>query len=94
VLKQAQASPGNVSARLGGNPLRNNWETVTVWEDRASMEAFMRSEPHLTAMRNMPRWASPKSVLTDWEATDPEVTKAEAHRHLRDGMTYAERRKS
>lgn len=59
VREQMQASPGLVSGNIRADFLRKRFYTYTVWRDKASMLAFMRTEPHATAMRRFAQASLP-----------------------------------
>lgn len=65
-MGQARAAPGNLSAearRIGGVH-----HTVSVWQTRAAMLAYLRSGVHRQALRVFPRIATGKvaGYLADW----------------------------
>jgi heme-degrading monooxygenase HmoA len=80
-IEQAQKSQGNlgVDALADAN---NEWWSVSSWQDRDPMNAFVSSEPHRTIMGRIDRycdeatfvdWEQPGAGLPDWQAS---------HRHL------------
>ena len=48
-LKQAKAAPGNISADV--RTVDGVYHTLTVWETRDAMQAFMRTGAHAKAMK-------------------------------------------
>ncbi len=50
---QVMASPGARSMMLRAQPLARHFTTVSWWDDEAAMRAFVRTDPHRSAMR---RW--------------------------------------
>ncbi|GEM_PF-2982075 len=82
VQKQAAASRGNVKSAIKAGLFSNRWYTLSVWEDRASMLAFLREEPHATAIRNMAKWGRPDSTFVEFTPANPDVTWAEAKHQL------------
>jgi hypothetical protein len=53
IRKQAMRSPGARSLFLRARPLARHFTTVSWWDDQATIIAFVRTDPHRTAMR---RW--------------------------------------
>ena len=56
-IEQAQKSEGN----LGADALAdadNAWWSVSAWQERGPMEAFVRSEPHLTITTRLDHYPS------------------------------------
>jgi len=65
VLEQAKSTDGN----LGGDVLadvNNAWWTVTAWQDRAHMGAFVGAQPHLGTMDHLDTWCD-QAHFVDWE---------------------------
>ena len=67
VQKQLDQTPGVIKYGVSTSPLRKHYYTWTVWADRASMTAFMSTEPHATAMTRLEAWATEDAAFTDWE---------------------------
>lgn len=55
-MAQARAAEGNLSAQA--RRIDGVHHTVSVWRDREAMLAYLRSGPHLRAMRLFPRIAT------------------------------------
>ncbi|MGY1821947.1 antibiotic biosynthesis monooxygenase [Geodermatophilus sp. SYSU D00079] len=53
IRRQAMRSPGARSLHLRARPLARHFTTVSWWDDQAAVAAFVRTDPHRTAMR---RW--------------------------------------
>ncbi|MGY1688996.1 hypothetical protein [Geodermatophilus sp. SYSU D01105] len=53
IRRQAMRSPGARSLVLRARPLARHFTTVSWWDDQATMVAFVRTDPHRSAMR---RW--------------------------------------
>jgi hypothetical protein len=49
VLEQAKNSHGNLGADVLADA-HNTWWTLTAWQERDSIQAFMGTEPHLSTM--------------------------------------------
>jgi hypothetical protein len=50
---QTMRSPGARSLMLRAQPLARRFTTVSWWDDEAAVRAFVRTDPHRSAMR---RW--------------------------------------
>ncbi len=53
IRAQTMASPGARSMLLRAQPLVRRFTTVSWWDDEAAVRAFVRADPHRSAMR---RW--------------------------------------
>jgi hypothetical protein len=51
-MEQAQKSDGNLRADALADA-NNAWWTVSAWQDRGLMRAFVRKEPHLSTMERL-----------------------------------------
>ncbi len=70
VQRQLKETSGLVRYGLRANFLRKRYWTFSVWEDRASLDAFLLAEPHATAMRRMRQWVVPgNSTVVTWDST-------------------------
>jgi heme-degrading monooxygenase HmoA len=71
VVEQAQNSPGNLHADVLAEASSTYW-TRTVWQDRALMNAFVGSQPHLSTMDRIDGWCD-EATFIDWEqeSADP-----------------------
>ena len=68
-LEQAQKAAGN----LGSDALaeaHDTWWSVTSWQDRGTMQAFVAAEPHQTVMTRLSDWCD-EAAFVDWEQPDP-----------------------
>ena len=50
-VRQLARTPGVLGYSVRAAPHRRTFWTLTVWEDRAAMAAYVRAEPHRSAMR-------------------------------------------
>ena len=50
-VRQLARTPGVLGYSLRAAPHRRTFWTLSVWEDRTAMAAYVRAEPHRTAMR-------------------------------------------
>jgi hypothetical protein len=53
IRSQTRRSPGARSLMLRAQPLARRFTTVSWWDDQAAVRAFVRADPHRSAMR---RW--------------------------------------
>ncbi|WP_371481400.1 DUF3291 domain-containing protein [Kitasatospora sp. NBC_00315] len=81
--RQLRTAPGAVGASLIAQPLRRTFWTLSAWEDRAALDAYVRAEPHRSIMTSL-RGVMKDSVFTFWEAGAEELPIAwpEARRRL------------
>jgi heme-degrading monooxygenase HmoA len=71
VAEQANASKGSLGERALADAHNAYW-TITGWEDRPSVEAFVKSEPHLATEARLDEWCD-EATFADWEQTDTEL---------------------
>lgn len=80
-LGQARAAPGSMWVRVRGGRRLDFW-TLTAWTDEASMMRYRNSGAHGKAMPKLKVWCDEASYA-HWEQPDgPDVSWAEAERHL------------
>jgi hypothetical protein len=65
VVEQAKASSGNLGADVLAEANNTYW-TRTAWQERALMDAFVGTEPHLSTMRRIDGWCD-EATFVDWE---------------------------
>lgn len=75
---QARKSPGLISYGLKTRLPRKQFWTLSVWDARPSVRAFVESEPHATAVIKFEKWGGPDAAFTDWESSDSDPTWATA----------------
>ena len=79
--RQARRSPGNVTVDVLRDAHGGYW-TRTVWDDAASMHAFMVSGVHRQAMPKLLDWCD-EAALVRWEQASATLPSwEEAHRRL------------
>ncbi|GAA2576529.1 MULTISPECIES: DUF3291 domain-containing protein [Streptomyces] len=84
VYRQAQRSPGNVGVGLRADPWHKTFWTLSVWEDHKALQAYVRTEPHLSVMTKL-KPAMRESLFTSWkQAGGQPPTWEEADRRLID----------
>ena len=81
--KQVKSAPGAVGASLIAQPLKGVFWTLSAWEDRKSLYAYAKAEPHYTIMTSL-RAVTKVSVFTFWDTTAEQlpVTWPEAKHRL------------
>jgi hypothetical protein len=70
-IEQAQKADGN----LGANALAdadNAWWSVTAWQDRRLMQAFVDREPHLGISKRLDHYCD-EATFADWEQDSPDL---------------------
>jgi hypothetical protein len=70
-IEQAQKSDGN----LGTDALAdadNAWWSVSAWQERGPMRAFVSSEPHLSIMAHLDDWCD-EATFADWEQASTDL---------------------
>jgi len=80
-LEQAQKSDGNlgVDALADAN---NAWWSVSSWQERRPMHAYVRSEPHQTIRSKIDRYCD-EATFVDWEQDSPDLPDWQTNwRHL------------
>ncbi|HEY2306084.1 MAG TPA: antibiotic biosynthesis monooxygenase [Streptosporangiaceae bacterium] len=65
VVEQAQGTEGNLGADVLAEAHNTYW-TRTAWQERAAMDSFVGSEPHLSTMGRIDDWCD-EATFVDWE---------------------------
>lgn len=84
VEKQLSQTPGLVRYGLKAELRRKQFWTYSVWQDRGAMGAFMRTEPHASAIQRLNEWAGRGVAFTNWESSDGSIDWTEARKRLTD----------
>jgi hypothetical protein len=71
VLEQAKAAEGNLGADALADA-NNVWWTLTAWQGRDQMQAFVGGEPHLGTMARLDDWCD-EATFADWEQVSPDL---------------------
>jgi hypothetical protein len=91
VARQAKKTPGLVKYALKADfPLRRFW-TLTVWNNRESIRAFVTSEPHKTAVQRFSKWAGEGSAFAEWTSEDGSINWQEGFERLKAPTFYYKR---
>ena len=83
VQNQLAQTPGAIKFGLNADLLGKRYYTYSVWDDRASMNAFLRAEPHAKAMKRIEAWGGNGAAFTDWETKGSSVDWDEAMQQLK-----------
>jgi quinol monooxygenase YgiN len=70
VLEQAMKSEGNLGADALAEA-HDAWWSVTAWDDRAHMEAYVNTDPHLSTEALLDHLCD-EATFVDWEQASPE----------------------
>lgn len=83
VRKQLSSTEGLVGYTLRAKPLARDHWTLSVWDDRAALQQFMRTSPHVGVMGSLKPHMGPTKFL-QWEitTTDGRPSWTEALRRL------------
>jgi hypothetical protein len=81
VLEQAQKSTGNLGADALADA-NNAWWSVTSWQERPPMEAFVSQEPHQSTMALLDHLCD-EATFVDWEQASPDLPDWQtSYRHI------------
>ena len=85
-LEQAKKSDGNLGSDVLADA-NNAWWTLTAWQERRAMHAFVGSEPHRGTMRRLDDWCD-EATFADWDqdSTDLPDWQASYRRLVADGQ--------
>jgi hypothetical protein len=88
-LEQAQKSEGNLGVDALGDA-NNAWWTVSSWQDRRLMHAFVGNQPHRSIMGRLDHYCD-EATFVDWEQDSPDLPDWQtSHRNLVADGTAAE----
>ena len=68
-IEQAQKSAGNLGADALADA-SNAWWSVSAWQERQPMLAFVNSEPHLSISQRLDHFCD-EATFVDWEQASP-----------------------
>jgi quinol monooxygenase YgiN len=71
VLEQAMKSEGNLGADALAEA-HDAWWSVTAWDDRAHMEAYVSTDPHLSTEALLDHLCD-EATFVDWEQDTPQL---------------------
>jgi hypothetical protein len=88
-IEQAQKSEGNLGAGALADA-NNAWWSVSSWQARGPMQAFVNSEPHLSITARLDHYCD-EATFVDWEQDSPDLPDWQTSwRHLTAGGQVAE----
>jgi len=70
-IEQAQKSDGNLGADALADA-NNAWWSVSSWQARGPMRAFVRSEPHRSITARLDHYCD-EATFVDWEQDSPDL---------------------
>jgi heme-degrading monooxygenase HmoA len=70
-LEQAKGSDGNVGADVLADA-NNTWWTLTAWQERGLMRAFVGTDPHKSTMARLDDWCD-EATFVDWEQASADL---------------------
>jgi len=80
-IEQAQKAAGNLGADALADA-NNAWWSVSSWQGRDLMRAFVGSEPHLAIMDRLDHYCD-EATFVDWEQASADLPDWQTgHRHL------------
>jgi quinol monooxygenase YgiN len=80
-IEQAQKSAGNLGADALADA-NNAWWSVSAWQERGPMQAFVQSEPHLAISARLDHFCD-EATFVDWEQDGPDLPDWQTNwRHL------------
>ncbi|MGH9433753.1 MAG: hypothetical protein ACRD3T_19665 [Terriglobia bacterium] len=88
VEKQLQKSSGMVRYGLKTDVPRKHFWTLSVWEDRASVNAFVAAQPHAAAVKKFERWAGEGAAFVEWKASSSDPAWAAVFDKLKNPTFY------
>jgi quinol monooxygenase YgiN len=68
-IEQAQKSEGNLGADALADA-NNAWWSVSAWQGRRTMQAFVNSEPHLSISKRLDHFCD-EATFVDWQQASP-----------------------
>ena len=71
VLEQAMKSQGNLGADALAEA-HDAWWSVTAWQDRAQMEGYVNTDPHLSTETLLDHLCD-EATFVDWEQASPQL---------------------
>ena len=88
IENQLRKSPGIVRYGLKTNVPQKHFWTLSVWDSRASVNAFVAAQPHATAVGQFERWAGEGAAFVEWEASSSDFAWAEVFDKLKNPTFY------
>jgi hypothetical protein len=88
VERQLRETTGLARYSLRADFLHRRFWTLSVWADRAAVNAFVRSEPHATATSRFQDWAEEGAAFVQWTSPEGSINWKEAMERLKDPSFY------
>ena len=88
VASQAKRTPGYVAHGLKADFPRRRFWTLSVWNDRGAVNAFVRSEPHSKAVKKFKDWAGEGAAFAEWSNDNSSIDWTEAMERLKTPNFY------
>jgi hypothetical protein len=80
-IEQAQKSEGNLGADALADA-NNAWWSVSSWQDRRLMRAFVGHQPHRSILKRLDHYCD-EATFADWDQDSPDLPDwPTSHRHL------------
>ena len=70
-LEQAKLSVGNLDSDVLADA-NNAWWTLTAWQERRAMHAFVGTQPHRGTMARLDDWCD-EATFVDWEQASADL---------------------
>jgi hypothetical protein len=70
-LEQAKKSDGSLGADVLADA-NDTWWTVTAWQERRPMQAFVGTEPHRSTMARLDDWCD-EATFVDWHQASADL---------------------
>jgi hypothetical protein len=62
---------------------RKRFWTVSLWTTQSARDAFIRAEPHATAIRRFPDWAAEGTAFVEWTSDTVQIDWNEVQERLK-----------
>jgi hypothetical protein len=80
-IEQAAKAPGNLGADALADA-NNAWWSVSAWQDRRVMRAFVGNQPHQSILTRLDHYCD-EATFVDWDQDSPDLPDWQtSHRHL------------
>lgn len=91
VEKQLKETEGLVRYGTRANLLRKEFWTFSVWADKPSVNAFVRSGAHAAAVGRFSEWAGEWAAFVEWNSSDGSINWKDALERLKTHTDYYKR---
>jgi hypothetical protein len=83
IERQLKRTQGIVRYGLKADLVRKSFWTCSVWVNKSSVDQFVGSEPHATAVQRFKNWTGPGAAFVEWRSSSPSIDWHEALERLR-----------